>query len=86
MIQICTFKEKGKEGGEGRPQLGGQWKVLSLVALEMNPMPGGQCGSILFDGQWKVLSLVALGKIKKHIIFTSFHFSPHKILFFLKIH
>jgi hypothetical protein len=32
MIQICTFKEKEKEKGEGRPQLRGQWKVLSLVA------------------------------------------------------
>jgi hypothetical protein len=28
MIQICPFKEKEKEGGEERPQLGGQWKVL----------------------------------------------------------
>jgi hypothetical protein len=35
MIQICVFKEKGKEGGEGRPQLGGQWKVPSLMALGM---------------------------------------------------
>jgi hypothetical protein len=27
MIQIHTFKLKEKERGEGRPQLGGQWKV-----------------------------------------------------------
>jgi hypothetical protein len=27
MIQIPPFKEKKKEGGEGRSQLGGQWKV-----------------------------------------------------------
>jgi hypothetical protein len=33
MIQIHAFIKKGEEGGEGRPQLGGQWKVLSLVAL-----------------------------------------------------
>ncbi len=33
MIQICAFKEKGKEGGEGRLRLGGQWKVPSLVAF-----------------------------------------------------
>jgi len=33
MIQIHTFKEKGKEGGEGRPQFGGQWKVPCLVAF-----------------------------------------------------
>jgi hypothetical protein len=30
IIQICTFKEKEKEGGEGRPQFGGQWKVPML--------------------------------------------------------
>jgi hypothetical protein len=24
------FKEKEKEGGEGRPQLGGEWKVPML--------------------------------------------------------
>jgi hypothetical protein len=30
MIQIRTFKEKKKEGSEGRPQFGGQWKVLML--------------------------------------------------------
>jgi hypothetical protein len=35
MIQIHAFKEKGKEEGEGRPQLGGQWKVPSWVALGM---------------------------------------------------
>jgi len=32
MIQIHVFKKKKKEGGEGRPQLGGQWRVPSLVA------------------------------------------------------
>jgi hypothetical protein len=32
MIQICGFKDKKKKGSETRPQLGGQWKVLSLVA------------------------------------------------------
>jgi hypothetical protein len=36
MIQIHAFKEKDKdkdkEGGKGRPQLGGQWRVPSLVA------------------------------------------------------
>ncbi len=42
------------------PQLGGQWKVLSLMALETNIMLGGQWGNILFGGQWKALSLVAL--------------------------
>ncbi len=31
MIAIHTFKENEKEEGKGRPQLGGQWKVLSLV-------------------------------------------------------
>jgi hypothetical protein len=51
------------------------------VALEMNLMLGGQWGSILLGGQWKVASLVAFGGRRKNIIFTSFHFSPHKILF-----
>jgi hypothetical protein len=27
MIQIRTSKEKEKEGGEGKPQLDGLWKV-----------------------------------------------------------
>jgi hypothetical protein len=35
MIKICTFKENQKEGGKGKPQLCGQWKVPSLVALGM---------------------------------------------------
>jgi hypothetical protein len=29
-IRIRPFKEKEKEGGEERSQLGGQWKVLML--------------------------------------------------------
>jgi hypothetical protein len=33
MIEIRAFKEKEKEGGEGKPQLGGQWKVLIFGAL-----------------------------------------------------
>jgi len=69
MIQICTFKEKGKERSKGRPQLGGQWKVLSLLALERFQawwlfecsMFGGQWGNILFGGHWKVPNLVAFG-------------------------
>jgi hypothetical protein len=51
MIQICAFKNKEKEGGEGRPQLGGPWKVPSLVTF---------------------------GRKRRNIIFTSFHFPPHK--------
>jgi hypothetical protein len=35
MIQIHTFKEKEKDRGKGRVQLGGQWKVPNLVALGM---------------------------------------------------
>jgi hypothetical protein len=35
MIHIFSFKNKEKKVGEGRPQLGGQWKVPSLVALGM---------------------------------------------------
>ncbi len=33
MIQIQAFKKKKKEGGEGRPQLGGLWKVSMLGGL-----------------------------------------------------
>jgi hypothetical protein len=33
IIQICAFKEKEKEGGEGRPQLRGQLKVLMFSGL-----------------------------------------------------
>jgi hypothetical protein len=44
MIRIRPFKEKEKEGGEGRSQLGGQWKV---------PFLGGTWKVPLFDGQWK---------------------------------
>jgi hypothetical protein len=33
MIQIHTFKEEGKERSKGTPQLGGQWKVQSFMAL-----------------------------------------------------
>ncbi len=46
MIQIFAFKEKRKKKAREDPQLGGQWKVPSLVALEMNLMLGGQWGSI----------------------------------------
>jgi hypothetical protein len=55
MIQIGTFKEKEKEGVEGRSQLGGQWKV---------PMFGDQWGNILFGGPWKVPNLVAFGRFQ----------------------
>jgi hypothetical protein len=30
MIRIRLFKEKEKEGGEGRSQLGGQWKAFMV--------------------------------------------------------
>jgi hypothetical protein len=33
MILIYAFKEKEKEGGEGRPQLGDQWKVSMFGGL-----------------------------------------------------
>jgi len=38
-------KESWKEVKKD-PQLGGQWKVPSLVALGKNPMLGGQWGNI----------------------------------------
>ncbi len=33
MTQTRAFKEKEKEGGEGRPPLSGLWKVLMLGGL-----------------------------------------------------
>jgi hypothetical protein len=34
MIEIHIFKEKEKEGGKGRRQLGGQWKVQMFLEGE----------------------------------------------------
>jgi hypothetical protein len=59
-------------------KLGGPSNIPCLVALKMNPMLRGQWGNILLDGPWNVPCLVAFGR--KNIFFTSFHFSPHKIL------
>ncbi len=44
LIRICFFKEKERERGEGRLQLGGQWKV---------PMFGGPWNVPMLSGQWK---------------------------------
>jgi hypothetical protein len=44
MIRIGLFQEKEMEGGEGRSQLGGEWKVLLF---------GGPWKVPLFGGQWK---------------------------------
>jgi hypothetical protein len=41
MIQIRAFKKKEKEGGEGKPQLGGQWKVPMFGDPWKLPMFGG---------------------------------------------
>jgi len=43
-------------------KFGGPRIVSCLVALEMNPMYGGQWGSILLSGQWKVPSLEVNGE------------------------
>jgi len=61
MIQICVFKKKGKERGEAKPQLDGQWKVPNLVASKCS-MFGVQWGSILFGGQWEVPSSAVNGE------------------------
>jgi hypothetical protein len=64
MIQIHPFKEK--ERGEGRSQLGGQWKEKEKL-----PMLGGQWKEkeklFVLGGQWKE---------KEKFLSTSFHFSP----------
>jgi hypothetical protein len=45
MIRIHCFQEKEMEGGEGRSQLGGQWKVALL---------SGPWKVALLGGLWKV--------------------------------
>jgi hypothetical protein len=44
MIRIRPFQKKEMQGGEGRSQLSGQWKVLLL---------GGPWKVPLLGGQWK---------------------------------
>jgi hypothetical protein len=77
MIQICAFKEKEKEGGERKPQLGGQWKV---------PMLGGQWGSIFLGGQWKALMFNGPWKEKEKHPFHLFSLSPKQISLKLFFH
>jgi hypothetical protein len=55
MIQIHTFKKKGKEEGEGKPQLGGQWKVPSLVV-------NGEAFCLVANGSFQCL--MALGRFQ----------------------
>jgi len=61
MIQICVFKKKRKERREKKPQLGGQWKVPSLVAdgrfQAWWPMGGSKLG-----GPWNVPCLDVNGE------------------------
>jgi hypothetical protein len=75
MIRIRPFKEKEMEGGEGIPQLGGQWKV---------PLLGGPWKVPLFGGVWKVSLLRSQWKEKEKHLFTSSHFAPNK--FYLNLH
>jgi hypothetical protein len=71
MIQICAFKEKEKEKGEGKPQLGDKWKVSSLVA-------NGRFQCLVVNGE--TYCLVAFGR-RRNILFTSFHFPRNKFYF-----
>ncbi len=41
MIRIRSFKKKEKDGGEGRSQFGGQWKVPLLGGSWEVPLFGG---------------------------------------------
>jgi hypothetical protein len=50
MIQICPFKNKEKEGGEGISQLGDQWKVPLLGGPWKVPLFGGLGKVPLFGG------------------------------------
>ncbi len=60
MIQIRLSKKKEKEGGEGRSQLDGQWKIRMFCGPWKVPM---------FGGQWKE-------KEKDKHLFTSSHIQP----------
>jgi hypothetical protein len=71
MIQICAFKKREKEGGEGRSQLGGPWKVPSLVTNE-------ETSCLVANGKFQCL--VTFGRKRRSIIFTSFHFILQQIL------
>jgi hypothetical protein len=66
MIQIYAFKKKDKEGGEGKPQFGGLWKVPSLVVF-------GEISCLVVNGRFQCL--MALRKRRISIIFT---FPPNK--------
>ncbi len=79
------FKEKEKEGGEGRSQLDGLWKVPLFGGLRKVPLFGGLWKVPLFNGLWKFQCLVAFetfqclvanGKKWRQILFTSSHFPP----------
>ncbi len=63
------LKEKEKEGGEKRSQLGGQWKVL---------MFSGQWKVLMLSGLWKVPMFGGQWKEKKKYCFTSSHFPSNK--------
>jgi hypothetical protein len=69
MIQIRPFQEKEMEGGEGRSQLNGQWKV---------PLFGGPWKVPLLGGPWKVPLLGGQWKEKNKYLFTFSHFPPNK--------
>jgi hypothetical protein len=69
MIRIRCFKEKKKEGFEGRFELNGQWKVLMFGGHWKVPMFGGPWKVPMLSGQWKE-------KEKENHLFTSSHFSP----------
>jgi hypothetical protein len=69
---------------------GGQWGIIFTKCLMECSMFGSQWGSIftwcprecsMFSGPCNVPCLVAFGRKRINIIFTSFHFSPHEILF-----
>ncbi len=53
-MQIRPFKEKEKEGGEGKSQLGGQWKVPFFSGPWKVPLFGGPWKVPLLSGPWKV--------------------------------
>jgi len=54
MIQIYPLKKMKKKEGEGKSQLGGQWKVLMFNGPSKVPMLSGPWKVSLFGGPSKV--------------------------------
>jgi hypothetical protein len=77
--KLTPLKRRGNKEAKEDHNLVANERFQTWWRLEGSKL-SGQWGSILFGDQWKVLNLAALGRKRRNIIFTCFHFSPHKIL------